>query len=83
MSNKKIVRAWKDANYRNSLTEAERAALPANPAGAVEIAAEELSEIGGGRPKTSYEGGCSALCSVGCTYETATCSGYCSNLICP
>lgn len=82
MSNQTIVRAWKDAGYRNSLSESERAALPANPAGAVEIAPEELSRISGGRRKTSYEGGCSALCSVGCTYETATCSGWCSNLIC-
>lgn len=82
MSNQKIVRAWKDASYRNSLTEAERAALPANPAGAIEITAEELSEIGGGRKKTTYEDSCTALCSVGCTYETATCSGWCSNLIC-
>lgn len=28
-----IIRAWKDADYRNSLSEAERAALPAHPAG--------------------------------------------------
>lgn len=28
-----VVRAWRDEEYRNSLTEQERAGLPENPAG--------------------------------------------------
>ena len=36
MSNVNIIRAWKDEEYRNSLTDEQRAALPANPAGAIE-----------------------------------------------
>jgi mersacidin/lichenicidin family type 2 lantibiotic len=32
-----IIRAWKDKNFRDSLSEEQRAQLPANPAGLVEI----------------------------------------------
>jgi mersacidin/lichenicidin family type 2 lantibiotic len=46
-----IIRAWKDPAYRNRLSAAQRAALPANPAGAVEISAEDLGSIAGGRPR--------------------------------
>jgi mersacidin/lichenicidin family type 2 lantibiotic len=51
-----IIRAWKDAEYRNSLSEAERAALPPNPAGIVELSdddmhiARRLSEKDSARP---------------------------------
>ena len=48
MSNINIIRAWKDANYRNSLSEAERAALPANPAGFIELADAALNGVSGG-----------------------------------
>lgn len=33
-----VVRAWKDEEYRLALSEAQRAELPANPAGIVELA---------------------------------------------
>ena len=39
MTNRDIIRAWKDENYRSSLGAAERAALPENPAGLVELSA--------------------------------------------
>ena len=48
MSNKNTIRAWKDPTYRNSLSEAERAALPSNPAGSVELSDVELGKVGGG-----------------------------------
>jgi mersacidin/lichenicidin family type 2 lantibiotic len=48
MSNNKIIRAWKDPAYRNSLSQAERAALPANPAGSVEISDADLGKVAGG-----------------------------------
>ncbi len=52
MSNFDIVRAWKDEAYRQSLSDAQRAALPQNPAGMVELSAADLdSVVGGGRPK--------------------------------
>ena len=38
MTTQNIIRAWKDAEYRNSLSESERASMPANPAGRIELA---------------------------------------------
>jgi mersacidin/lichenicidin family type 2 lantibiotic len=48
--NKKIdvVRAWRDEEYRNSLTEEERASLPENPAGVAVIQDSVLASITGG-----------------------------------
>lgn len=37
MSKANVIRAWKDTEYRNSLTAAELNNLPANPAGYVLI----------------------------------------------
>ena len=43
-----VVRAWKDEEYRSSLTEAQRAQLPENPAGMIELTDEALNEVVGG-----------------------------------
>ncbi len=43
-----IIRAWKDAAYRNSLSESERALLPQNPAGLIELNDADLSGAAGG-----------------------------------
>jgi mersacidin/lichenicidin family type 2 lantibiotic len=48
MSHVNVVRAWKDEEYRQSLTEAERAALPENPAGLLDLAASDLQQAAGG-----------------------------------
>jgi mersacidin/lichenicidin family type 2 lantibiotic len=48
MSKVDIVRAWKDAEYRASLSPADRALVPENPAGLVELSDEELEGIAGG-----------------------------------
>jgi mersacidin/lichenicidin family type 2 lantibiotic len=48
MSKVNIIRAWKDEAYRMSLSEAERAALPANPAGEIELSAAALDQVAGG-----------------------------------
>ena len=37
-----IIRAWKDEEYRMSLAAGERAQLPANPAGIIELQEAEL-----------------------------------------
>ena len=44
----KIIRAWKDPEYRQNLSEEEREALPENPAGAIELTDEELDMAAGG-----------------------------------
>ena len=48
MSHVNVVRAWKDEEYRLSLSEAERASLPENPAGLLEPGETELRQVAGG-----------------------------------
>lgn len=57
MSNVDIIRAWKDEEYRSSLTEAQRSQLPENPAGAIELTDEELSSVHGGVSDLGLGGG--------------------------
>ena len=74
MSKSNVIRAWKDPAYLNSLSEAERAKLPANPAGAIEISDAELGKTAGGRkPQRTDMGPCPTEigCTVGCTYNPA------------
>lgn len=67
MSNNKIIRAWKDPVYRNSLSEAERSALPANPAGSIEVSDKDLGNVSGGLYK----------------FTILFCTNYCNTAICP
>jgi mersacidin/lichenicidin family type 2 lantibiotic len=46
-----IVRAWTDEEYRLSLTEEQRALLPDNPAGLMELSDDALQSIVGGGKK--------------------------------
>jgi mersacidin/lichenicidin family type 2 lantibiotic len=48
MSHEDIIRAWKDEEYRNSLSEEQRAQLPENPAGMVELPDADMERIAGG-----------------------------------
>ncbi len=48
MSKLDVIRAWKDEEYRSSLTEEERKLLPEHPAGLIELGDAELQEVGGG-----------------------------------
>jgi len=57
-----LIRAWKDAEYRNSLSAAELAILPANPAGLVELPEEEMAVVAGG--KSYFTGTCGRVCQV-------------------
>lgn len=57
MSRIDIIRAWKDEAYRQSLSAAERAALPANPAGAVELTEAEAAAVEG-----RLSAGCCSTC---------------------
>ena len=69
MSNKKAIRVWKDEEFRLSLSEAERASLPQNPAGLIELSDAELGAVGGGIIHTFL------ACSVPC-YPTLLCTVY-------
>ncbi len=48
MSTQDIIRAWKDADYRASLSDAQRAALPDNPAGPIELTDADLGNVAAG-----------------------------------
>ncbi len=54
MSHEDIIRAWKDEEYRNSLSEEQRAQLPENPAGMVELPDESMQAIAGGAGAQSF-----------------------------
>ena len=46
MSIDKIIRAWKDEEYRHGLSEEERALIPMHPAGLIELTDEALADVG-------------------------------------
>jgi mersacidin/lichenicidin family type 2 lantibiotic len=80
MSHQHIIRAWKDPEYRRSLSEAEQALLPPHPAGHIELTDADLDQVAGGRhnlnnPQTilirvcqilSRDLGCIHVLSEGC-----------------
>jgi mersacidin/lichenicidin family type 2 lantibiotic len=70
-----IVRAWKDPVYRASLSAAERAALPPNPAGLVELSRAELGLVQGG-----FRGGGPVLNSNNCTGSTQCTAHSCGGI---
>jgi mersacidin/lichenicidin family type 2 lantibiotic len=65
MSKSNVIRAWKDPNYRKSLTAAEQAALPANPAGVSELTDGDLEGVSGGAPQLATIVCSRVLCTVG------------------
>lgn len=75
MSKLDIIRAWKDEEYFNRLSESERSLLPANPAGIVELNDRDLTQAEGGTT-FSITIGCDslALCpyTLGCITFTIT-----------
>src|SRR5262245_51100982 len=87
MSKLNVVRAWRDAKYRRSLSEAERAILPDNPAGLVELSDDDLRIAGGfaagGIPPQTTALSCTEYSfrgwrACGCVPETTapTCTQY-------
>jgi mersacidin/lichenicidin family type 2 lantibiotic len=56
-----IVRAWKDTDYRASLSDTQRAALPAHPVGAIELDVDDLEVAAGGTPHNSSQARCTPL----------------------
>lgn len=71
-----VLRAWRDEEYRNSLTAEERAGLPENPAGLAVVSNEILRSITGGCG-WSYACGTYQCCS------TPNCSCVGPNEQCP
>ncbi|MCP4548729.1 MAG: mersacidin/lichenicidin family type 2 lantibiotic [bacterium] len=48
MKKEQIVKAWKNAEYRETLTETERSAMPGHPCGLVELDERDLGTAAGG-----------------------------------
>ncbi|TQV84257.1 mersacidin/lichenicidin family type 2 lantibiotic [Exilibacterium tricleocarpae] len=48
LSKEQIARAWKDADYRKSLTPEQQKQLPNAPTDADELSISELEEVAGG-----------------------------------
>jgi mersacidin/lichenicidin family type 2 lantibiotic len=69
MSHLDIIRAWKDEEYRLSLSTAERAQLPEHPAGVIELTCTELNEVAGGRGCDS-NGSCDFSKDIECDTPT-------------
>jgi mersacidin/lichenicidin family type 2 lantibiotic len=64
MSYDNIIRAWKDASFRDSLSEDERSLLPEHPAGLLQLSDNQLSAVAAG--------GTSPICTYGgkrCEYD--------------
>ena len=68
MSKGDIVRAWKDAEYRQSLSVEEQALLPEHPAGSIDLADDELDQVAGALSRGFTE------CNTSClTFDTDMC----------
>jgi mersacidin/lichenicidin family type 2 lantibiotic len=69
-----IIRAWKDEEYRTSLTTEQLAALPEHPAGLIELSDADLGAINGAAaPFTWGVDSCLGFC-------TANCSWFCTGV---
>ena len=88
-----IIRAWKDEEYRSGLSDAERARLPANPAGIIELSDADLGAVAGGtefeleRTGSGWTLGCCSTIWRECGFSwylgTAGCCPLSSDGFCP
>jgi mersacidin/lichenicidin family type 2 lantibiotic len=62
MNTMNLIRAWKDAEFRATLSAEELAALPQHPAGLVELPEEEMAAVAGGR--SFFTGTCGRVCQI-------------------
>ena len=66
MKKETILRAWRDPEFRASLSAEERAALPAHPSAAIELRDEQL---------TAVQGSLSAVGDISDTVKTSNTPG--------
>ncbi|GCE23488.1 mersacidin/lichenicidin family type 2 lantibiotic [Dictyobacter kobayashii] len=67
-----IARAWKDAQYRGTLTSEELAQLPENPVGALELTDNDLASVTGA---FSIGGNVSSSCGINVNLGSCCTSG--------
>jgi mersacidin/lichenicidin family type 2 lantibiotic len=80
VSNIDIIRAWKDENYRNSLSEEQLSQLPNNPAGIIDLSDEEMESIVGGLNKGDWLR--QEPLGTGTGTTAGLCNGCCAILTC-
>jgi mersacidin/lichenicidin family type 2 lantibiotic len=74
MKKENIIRAWKDEAYRMSLSEAERALLPASPVGAIELSDAQLRDVTGGMRNNTAVSICHCLTvALACQTTSTSC----------
>ncbi len=56
MSHENVIRAWKDEDFRNRLSQEERSQLPDHPAGKLELTDAQLGSAAGGRKANTAAG---------------------------
>ncbi len=81
MSQLDVIRAWKDEDYRLGLSESDRALLPENPAGLIELADSELDMAGGHTWHAGSMGCCPFLTHTTCIGFTV-CGAICNTAWC-
>jgi mersacidin/lichenicidin family type 2 lantibiotic len=80
MTKNQIVDAWKDTDYRGQLNTADRAALPAHPAGDSLLSDVDLESIMGGDSCHCQTLGCCP--DGGLTSDPGACSWVCPTVWC-
>jgi mersacidin/lichenicidin family type 2 lantibiotic len=68
-----VIRAWKDEEYRSSLSADELGALPANPAGPMELSDDDLDVAAGGISEVVQCPTC-CRCPDGATWSHSCCN---------
>lgn len=66
MSSVDIIRAWKDEEFRASLSPEAQAQLPENPANCIELDDAALDQMHGGAPMTVTFDPCVVSLFIGC-----------------
>lgn len=74
MSNVDVIRAWKDPDYRLSLSDEALASVPANPAGPMELTEADLDLVSGG---STWGPKCSSCLSCA---DTTSCHNSCQTM---
>ncbi len=79
-----VIRAWRDEKYYRSLTSEQQQALPANPAGLIELSDDDIRQVFGGSGSTNTDCshpaiGCSNVPTCNPSMATTMCNTYACN----
>jgi len=75
LSNDDIIRAWKDEEFRRSLTAEQAAQLPDHPSGDIEMSDAGLDEARAAGGQRTFSNGCNRTCWGHCCLPYTGCGG--------